>query len=257
MRTHFIETKGATLAATETGSGPCLVFCHGLGLNQSIWSDVTAQFPNHCVITYDLRGHGASSVPNGPYTMGMMISDAEAVCDYFKLKDACFIGLSVGGMIAQGLAVKRLDLLRAMVLCSSSAKNGQPGPWIDRAARARKEGIAPMYPEIFARWNEDDATTARAQTFLDEVVVEGYASMCEAIAGTDFYTPTSGLRLPTLGLCGINDRGTPPDLVRETVDLIPGSTFQLIRGAGHLPPMSQPVAVANHIGTFLENIGHI
>ncbi len=257
MTTHKIETKGATLAATDTGTGPVLVFCHGLGLNQKIWANVTAHFPNHRIITYDLRGHGASTVPDGPYSMGMMISDAESVCDYFELKDACFIGLSVGGMIAQGLAVKRLDLLRAMVLCSSSAKNGQPGPWHDRAKRARAEGIAPMYPDIFARWNEDDATTALAQSYLEQANVEGYAAMCEAIAGTDFYTPTSGLRLPTLGLCGINDRGTPPDLVRETTDLIPGSTFQLIKGAGHLPPMSKPDDVATHLSDFLTKIGHV
>lgn len=243
--------------ATDTGTGPTLVFCHGLGLNQGIWDAVTSAFPDHRTITYDLRGHGASSVPDGPYSMGMMIADAEAVCDYFELKDACFVGLSVGGMIAQGLAVKRLDLLRAMVLCSSSAKNGQPGPWIDRAARARAEGIAPMFPDIFARWNEDTATTAHAQSLLDAINPEGYAAMCEAIAGTDFYTPTSGLRLPTLGLCGVNDRGTPPDVVRETTDLVPGSTFQLIRGAGHLPPLSQPDQVAQHLSTFLTQIGHI
>ncbi len=257
MTSHQIDVKGATLNATDTGTGPTLVFCHGLGLNGDIWHDVAGRFPDHRIITYDLRGHGASSVPDGPYTMGMMISDAEAVCDYFNLKDVCFIGLSVGGMIAQGLAVKRLDLMRAMVMCSSSAKNGQPGPWIERAARARTEGIAPMYPDIFARWNEDEATTALAQSYLERVNPEGYAAMCEAIAGTDFYTPTSGLRLPTLGLCGDRDRGTPPDLVRETTDLIPGSTFQLIKGAGHLPPMSKPNDVAEHLMNFLVQIGHI
>jgi len=254
---HKIAAKDATIAATISGMGPTLVFCHGLGLDQTIWNDVTARFPDHRIITYDLRGHGKSSVPEGPYNMGMMIKDAETVCDYFELKDVCFIGLSVGGMIAQGLAVKRLDLLRAMVLCSSSAKNGQPGPWIERAARARDMGIAPMYPDIFARWNEDEATTALAQSYLERVSTEGYASMCEAIAGTDFYTPTSGLRLPTLGLCGINDRGTPPDLVRETTDLIPGSTFGLIKGAGHLPPMSKPKEVASEVMKFLNKIGHV
>ena len=257
MTTHIIPVKGAAISATDTGCGPTLVFCHGLGLNQTIWNSVTEVFPNHRSITYDLRGHGASSVPNGPYSMGMMISDAEAVCDYFELKDVCFVGLSVGGMIAQALAVKRLDLMRAMVLCSSSAKNGQPGPWIERAANTRATGIAPMFPQIFERWNENAEATQTARTILENMNPEGYAAMCEAIAGTDLYTPTSGLRLPTLGLCGINDRATPPDLVRETTDLIPGSRFELIRGAGHLPPLSQPAQMADRLMSFLGNIGHV
>ena len=257
MNTHTIPVKGATIAATDTGSGPALVFSHGLGMHKGIWDGVTAHFPNHRIITYDLRGHGESSVPDGPYSMGMMISDAEAVCDYFNLKDVCFVGLSVGGSIAQGLAVKRLDLMRAMVLSSSAAKNGQPEPWYERAEYARTKGIAPMFPRIFERWNENDTTTQTARAILEGMSPEGYAGMCEAIAGTDFYTSTSGLRLPTLGLCGNNDRATPPDLVRETADLVPGSAFHLIRGAGHLPPLSEPDQMAEHLSSFLTQIGHI
>lgn len=257
MTKHNIPVKGATIAATDIGSGPTLVFSHGLGLNQGIWDGVIARFSDHRVITYDLRGHGASSVPDGPYSMGMMISDAEAVCDYFGLQDVCFVGLSVGGSVAQGLAVKRLDLIRAMVLTSSAAKNGQPEPWHERAANARATGIAPMFPQIFERWNENEIASNAARSILENMNPEGYAAMCEAIAGTDFYTPTSGLRLPTLGLCGNNDRATPPDLVRETVDLVPGSSFQLIKGAGHLPPLSQPDQMADRLTEFLDQIGHI
>jgi hypothetical protein len=74
---------------------------------------------------------------------------------------------------------------------------------------------------------------------------------------TDFYTPLSGLRLPTLAIASDRDTITPPDLVRETADLIPGSTFALIRGAGHLPPIKDPAAFANILTAFLIRNGHI
>jgi 3-oxoadipate enol-lactonase len=86
---------------------------------------------------------------------------------------------------------------------------------------------------------------------------QGYIGCCQAISGTDFYTPSSGLRLPTLGIAGTEDGATPPDLVRETVDLIPGSEFHLIRGAGHLPPAEAPKEFADAVTAFLKRIGHV
>ena len=86
---------------------------------------------------------------------------------------------------------------------------------------------------------------------------EGYAGCAAAIGGTDFYTTTAGLRLPALGIAGSDDGSTPPDLVRETVDLIPGSRFHLIRGAGHLPCVETPVEYANVLNAFLHEVGHI
>ena len=86
---------------------------------------------------------------------------------------------------------------------------------------------------------------------------EGYKACCAAIAGTDFFTPTSGLRLPTLGIAGADDGATPPDLVRETVMLIPGADMTLMRGAGHLPCAEKPVEYTALLSGFLRKIGHI
>ncbi|SLN45305.1 alpha/beta fold hydrolase [Pseudooctadecabacter jejudonensis] len=255
--THKIAAKGATLHATSTGSGPPLLFIHALGLDHTVWQGVIRHFPDHCVITYDLRGHGASDAPTGPYAMGQLVADAEAVCVHFALKEACVIGHSVGGMIAQGLAVKRLDLVRALGLVATAAKFGQPGPWRERASTARTRGMAALAPDILTRWTPLGPHDAPLDAQLRATPPEGYASTCEAIAGTDFYTPTSGLRLSTLGLCGTLDAATPPDLVRETTDLIPGSTFHLIRGAGHMAPLTHPDMVADLIAVFLKGVGHV
>ncbi|HEV8036455.1 MAG TPA: 3-oxoadipate enol-lactonase, partial [Yoonia sp.] len=92
---------------------------------------------------------------------------------------------------------------------------------------------------------------------LEGTSVAGYTGVCAAIAGTDFYTPTSGLRIPALGIAGTEDGSTPPDLVRETTDLIPGSKFALIRNAGHLPCVVQPAEFAQHLSDFLSATGHL
>ena len=86
--------------------------------------------------------------------------------------------------------------------------------------------------------------------------VAGYAGCSAAIAGTDFYTPTSGLRLPVLGIAGSDDGSTPPDLVRETVDLVPGSRFELMRGVGHLPCVEDPQTYARILSDFIKETGH-
>jgi len=87
--------------------------------------------------------------------------------------------------------------------------------------------------------------------------VAGYCGCAAAIAGTDLYTPTSGLRLPALGIAGDADGSSPPDLVRETVELIPGARFHLIRGAGHLPCVEKPQEYADTLTAFLQETGHV
>jgi 3-oxoadipate enol-lactonase len=253
---NSIQVKGATLNAQVMGEGPPIVFLHGLGADMSVFDGLAHRFPDHKIIRFDLRGQGQSSVPDGPYSMGGLIADTEAVLDHYGVRDAVVFGLSMGGMIAQGLAVKRLDLVRGMVLCATAAKFGQADPWHARAVTARTKGMAALVDETLARWNAKDEDALARARFIN-ANPEGYAASCEAIAGSDFYTPTAGLRLPTLGLCGDRDKSTPPDLVRETTDLIPGSTFQLIRGAGHLVPETHADVVAGYLYEFLVGIGHM
>ena len=87
--------------------------------------------------------------------------------------------------------------------------------------------------------------------------VEGYTGCASAIAGTDFYTTTASLTLPTLVIAGSEDGATPPDLVRETAELVKGSRFELMRRAGHLPMVEDPSGYADLLVGFLKEIGHV
>jgi 3-oxoadipate enol-lactonase len=253
-----------TLSYREDGdsSGVPLVFVNSLGTDMRVWDQVLPLLPEGLrIIRFDKRGHGASDCPPAPYAMGSLVRDTEQLLDHLNIRDAVLVGLSIGGMIGQGLAVKRLDLIRGLVLSNTAAKIGQPSMWQDRISTLRHGGMAELVDNIMERWFTKSFLTSPAAAEwrgrLLATPLEGYIGCCAAIAGTDFYTPTSGLRLPTLGIAGSDDGSTPADLVRETVDLIPGSRFQLIRRAGHIPCVEQPEAFAAALTTFLRDIGHV
>lgn len=266
MSVQFVDRDGVRIACQVDGpdsaDAPTVIFANSLGSSMALWAPVLPLLPTGLrMIRYDLRGHGDSDVPAPPYTMGALVSDAAAVCDHFAVKDALMVGLSVGGMIAQGLAVKRPAQVRALVLACTAAKIGNPKLWQDRIDAVRAKGLTGMAETILDRWfGKDFRHTPDAKRWRDMLTatdIDGYAGVCHAIAGTDFYTPTSGLRIPTLGIAGSEDGSTPPDLVRETVDLIPGSQFALMRRAGHLPCVEQPEVFAGHLRDFMSATGHM
>ena len=131
----------ATLHGPE--DAPALVFVHALGTDLTLWDGTIAALGSrYRTLSYDQRGHGASDVPKPPYTMGAMIRDAESLIDHFALRDAVIVGVSLGGLVAQGLAVKRLDLVRGLVLSNTAARIGTPELWNARITEVRQTGLA-------------------------------------------------------------------------------------------------------------------
>jgi 3-oxoadipate enol-lactonase len=242
--------------------GAPVVFANSLGTDLRLWDPIMPLLPKGLrILRFDKRGHGLSACPPAPYSMGALVSDTEQLMDHTGFKGALFVGLSIGGMIAQGLAVKRLDLVRAMVLSNTAAKIGNPTMWNELIEAVNKNGIEPMADTVMERWFSKAFCAGPEIELWRNMLVQqtraGYAGCSAAISGTDFYTPTSGLRLPTLGIAGSEDGSTPPDLIRETVDLIPGSQFHLIRKAGHLPCVEQPIEYARILTDFMRSTGHI
>ncbi len=260
----FTKVNDITLHYREDGpaDGPALVFSNSLGTDLRLWDPILPHLPEGLrIIRYDKRGHGRSDAPPAPYSMGALVHDVETLLDHLAIRDCAFVGLSIGGMIAQGLAVKRPDLIRALVLSNTAAKIGTKELWQTRMDAVRAGGISAIADAVMERWfsrdflNSPELNTWRGM--LESQSDEGYIGCCAAIAGTDFYTSTSGLRRPVLGIAGSEDGATPPDLVRETIDLVPGAEFQLMRRTGHLPCVEQPEAYAAHLTDFLQRLKHI
>lgn len=247
------------LNADLTGppSAPPLVLIHGLGLDLRLWDALLPQLPTR-TLRIDLRGHGASDTPAPPYAMGAMIRDVERLMDHFALKDAVVLGAGEGGLIAQGLAVKRLDLVRALVLTGSATRFANPSVWERRLASLKADG-----PDLDAecarllgpRWRASPALD-QTRRMLARTAPDGWTGFASAVATADFYQTTATLRLPTLVLAGADDRKTPPDLQRELADLVAGSTFQLITGGSHLTMLTHSEGVIGPLLGFLTRIGH-
>lgn len=258
----MIIPGGLELNCTDEGSGAPLVLIHALGLDLHLFDALLPLLPAGLrVIRVDLRGHGASPVPEGDYFMGDLVADVAGVLDRLKVRGAVVCGISLGGIVAQGLAAERLDQVRGLVISNSAAKIGTAQMWRDRLDLVRSGGVAAIADATMEKWFpkgvRSTGAAAAVQARLLDSPQAGYVGCCAAIAETDLYESTSRLRLPTLAVAGTADGSTPPDLVRETAGLIPGSRFEMIRGAGHLPCVDKPAEFAALLGGFLKDIGHV
>lgn len=244
--------------------GPTLLFANSLGTDFRLWNAVVERLPDTLrIIRYDKRGHGLTDAPDGPYFMGDLVADAGRLLDHLKARDVVVVGLSIGGFIAQGLAAERLDLIRAMVLSNTASKIGTTQMWEERVAAVRSDGIEALADATMERWfartfrEKNPDIVAGYRNMMTRQPLEGYAGCAAAIGESDLYESTARLKLPTLGIAGSEDGSTPPDLVRETTNLVSGSRFHLIRGSGHLPCVDNPGEYATTLRRFLEEIGHI
>lgn len=261
---NWFDTGETELHWREDGdpNGAPVVFSNSLGCDLRLWDFVIERLPKEGLryIRYDTRGHGLSACPDGPYGMGALITDAERLMDHVGAKDAVFVGLSMGGMIAQGLAVKRLDLVRGLVLSNTGAKIGNRAMWQERIDAVEASGIEALADGTMERWFSktfrDSPELHIWRNMLTRQPAAGFMACMGAISHTDLMTPTSGLRLPALGIAGSEDGSTPPDMVRELMGLIPGAGYELIRKAGHLPCVEQPDIYAKHLMRFLDSIAH-
>jgi 3-oxoadipate enol-lactonase len=254
----WLDDLRLNAALTGPAPAPPLVVIHGLGLDLRLWDALLPRLPTR-TLRLDLRGHGSSDTPAPPSAIGAMIRDVERLMDHFALKDAVLLGAGEGGLIAQGLAVKRLDLVRALVLTGSATRFANPSVWETRLARLKAQG-----PDFDAECAQLLGPGWRAAPDLDAVRAmlaqtpqDGWTGFASAIATADFYQTTAALRLPTLVLAGGDDRKTPPDLQRELADLVAGSTFQLIKGGSHLSMLTHRAIFTDMLTGFLARIAHI
>ena len=244
---------------TGPATAPPLVLIHGLGLDLRIWDAILPCLSGQRILRLDLRGHGHSDTPAAPYAMGALIRDVERLMTHFALKDAVVLGAGEGGLIAQGLAVKRLDLVRAMVLTGSATRFANPSVWETRLSRLRDHGPdldAECAAMLGPRWRALPEATA-VRIMLAHTRPDGWTGFASAVATADFYQTTATLRLPTLVLAGADDRKTPPDLQRELADLVAGSQVRLVRGGTHLSMLTHVPDFAEAVNGFLTRIGHV
>lgn len=259
-----VTSNGAVLHVQVDGpdTGPVVMFANSLGTDLRVWDPLLPHMPKGLrIVRFDNRGHGLSDCPAAPYDMDTLVSDAEAVVDALELTNVAFVGLSIGGLIGQGLAARRPDVMRALVLMDTAAKIGSPEMWGDRIAAVQSGGLEPMGDAILDRWfapeMRNDATRlAPWRNMLIRTPVDGYVGCCAAIAGADFTASTAALTLPVMAMAGSEDGSTTPEMVAATAKLC-NAAFHVIPDAGHLPCVEAPETVGALISDFLKEVGHV
>lgn len=260
----FARVNGVVLHHAVRGrdDGPALVFSNSLGTDFRIWDAVAdALGGRHRIVLYDKRGHGLSDATPAPYRLDDHVDDLAALLDHLGIGRAVVVGLSVGGLIAQGMAARRPDLVEALVLCDTAHRIGTAELWNARIETVSTKGIGAMADAIMERWFTpayrvpENADFAGYTNMLTRTTVDGYAGTCAALRDADLTASTGALRLPVLCLVGDQDGSTPPDLVRSMAALIPGARFEVIADAGHIPCVERPAATVRLIEEFLDETG--
>ena len=261
---NFIRVNGISLHFNATGLGqdrPLIVFSNSLGTDLRIWDDVVQNLTSEfSTITYDKRGHGLSDVGETPYTMETHITDLAGLLDHLGASQSIICGLSVGGLVAQGLYAKRPDCVRAMILCDTGSKIGNDTLWNDRISAIEHGGIECMADAIVSRWftpsfrNEANPVFAGSRNMLVRQSVTGYIATCAAIRDADFRGIARTIAVPTLCLVGDGDETTSPHFVKALAQSIPKARYEVISGAGHISCIEQPEAFSTLIRDFVSTL---
>ena len=261
----FAHSNGIVLHYNLSGAAdrPPLIFANSLGTDLRIWDAVAARLSDQFrIIRYDKRGHGLSQATEPPYPLMDHVADLTGLLDHLEIERAAMVGLSVGGMIVQGLAALHPERVAALVLCDTAHKIGTDESWNDRIDFVTRNGLAPLVDRIMPLWftpafrkPENPDYTGHVNMFT-RTPVDGYVGTCTSVRDADLTESTRTLTVPTLCMVGEHDGSTTPDLVRSMAGLIRNSDFRIVADAGHIPCVEQPDAVATLIGGFLRKVGY-
>ena len=241
------------------GHGPNVVLLHPVGLDLTFLTPVAAALgKDFTVLTVDQRGHGKSLSLAPANSLDDYAEDLHALLDDTGFAPTAIAGFSFGGMVAQTLALSHPDDVTALVVCASRATLPAQGRAIAQARGddARAGGIAVVLEATLDRWFTPEFraagkdATARTRLLSDDV--EGWAQAWHAMANIETLPCLPTVRIPTLCLAGELDKSSPPGVVREMANAIPGARYAELPGAPHMLFIEQPRETARIIGGFLR-----
>lgn len=261
----FARINGIDLHYRVSGNaaGMPLVLANSLGTDARIWDDVIAALDHgYRIISYDKRGHGLSGAPHGDYRLDDHVDDLAGLLDDLHIERAVLAGVSVGGLIAQGFALRHPARLAGLILCDTAPKVGDAAMWNARIAAVRAGGLSAIANGVTARWFTYTFRRDRApdlagwRHMLERMPAAGYIGTCASLRDADLSDRIGAIAVPTLVVVGAEDLSTPPDLVRDMAGRIPRARFEIIPDCGHIPSIEQPEALAALMRQFLHEVRH-
>ncbi|WP_104471355.1 3-oxoadipate enol-lactonase [Acinetobacter indicus] len=237
---------------------PALVFSNSLGTNFRMWQPQIDHFQqDFFVICYDTRGHGASSAPQGPYTLDQLGQDVVNLLDHLNIEKAAFCGISMGGLTGQWLAINKPERFSHVVVCNTAAKIGEEQAWNERAALVCEQGLAPIASTAAGRWftepfiQSNAATVATLSNDLGAGSPEGYASCCEALAKADVREQLKDIQVPVFIVAGQQDPVTTVadgEFMQQRI--ANAELFEI--NASHISNIEQPEAFNQAVQAFIQ-----
>lgn len=251
------------LAGVErAGKGDPVVFLHAVGLDLTWWDYVLAGLPADLpFVALDLPGHGLSPRPAHEFSLGDLAEIVHAELARRGHRRFHLCGHSVGGMVAQSLAIAHPGSVASLTLVSTAAVYDDKirAALLARAADVDANGMAPLVGPTLARWfsaefrRQRPETIARCERSLHAADAPTHARMWRAIAALDLLEGLSGLRLPTQALVGAADAATPPGCARLIADTVAGAQLTLLPAVAHMATVEAAGTIAAAIETFVRN----
>ena len=243
-----------------TGQGPWLTLSHSLATTLDMWQPQLQRLSEHfTMLRYDTRGHGGTSATPAPYTLAQLADDAHAMLQHLGVMRTHWLGLSMGGMIGQTVAIRHPQLLCRVVLADTTGHVPPAGAqlWADRVHTARTQGLLALEQPTLSRWFTDPfrasqpALMATIGAMIRNTPVEGYAGCCAAIASTDTLQALQAQRAPALVIVGEQDQATPLAAAQALASHWPGARLVVLPGAAHLANIEQADAFTDAVLDFL------
>jgi 3-oxoadipate enol-lactonase len=236
---------------------PVLILSNSLGTNLSMWdAQVEAWSTVLRLLRYDSRGHGRSSIPDGPYTIEQMGRDVLNLADALGYERFHFCGLSIGGMVGQWLGIHAPGRLLRLVLSNTASQIGTTEMWSQRIETVNAEGMRAVTPAILVRWyteqflSEHSAEVASTAAMLNATSPKGYTASCAAIRDMDQQSAVHLITTPTLVVFGDADAVTPPSKAHELTRSI-ARARSLELHAAHLSNIEASAEYTAGVGRFL------
>jgi 3-oxoadipate enol-lactonase len=244
---------------TGSDDAPVLVLSNSLGSTLAMWDPQAGALAERFrLVRYDIRGHGRSDTPPGPYAIADVGNDLIALLDDLNVEKAHVAGLSLGGMTAMWLGINAPERLDRLVLLCTSAKLGPAQMWADRALTVREQGTAAIAEAGVGRWLTEGfrARYPEIAEHLRDMIAsiddEGYASACAVIEHMDLASGLPSIEAPTLVIAGAQDPATPPEHAERIVAGIPAARLEVLDPGAHLVNVEQPEATTRLIIDHLE-----
>ena len=237
---------------------PSILFIHPLGVDHTIFNVVMNLMSDdfHC-IAVDIRGHGKSPILEMPYSIDEMAQDISSTFQFDEPVNV--MGVSIGGMISISLAIQKIFPIRKLILSDTGHVIGNHELWQERIDLVKTGGLEKIVDIAIERWFPEEFRI-RSTEIINECKalqlnnsIKGYIGACMAIQKANFTNELTKINCETLVINGSKDISTPPALGKELASLISNSSFQILDGIGHVPPLQDPVLTVKILNAFFSN----